>query len=271
MSQGSNVITVTDFTAGAGGDMFDLNYSGTGVLGSLVGWDGSSNPFGAGFLRLVQNGADTELQWDQNGATGGSVWTTLVVLQNTSVGDFTRENFSPDYPPDGSGIFGTTITGTNGDETLSGTIGDDVITGLGGSDTIVGGNGNDTIDGGDGNDQTTGGFGGDTLTGGLGADTFVYSFASQGIDTITDFEVGIDKLSISASGFGGGLSSGTLAASQFVAAADPLPTLASGQFLYDTGTGALSWDADGTGGGLAIELAVLTGTPMLSSSDFAIM
>ena len=53
---GSAVITVTDFTPGAGGDVVGLAYF-SGVLSRLSGWDGSSNPFGAGYLQLTQNGA----------------------------------------------------------------------------------------------------------------------------------------------------------------------------------------------------------------------
>ena len=52
-----------------------------------------------GFLRLIQNGTDTELQWDQNGATGGAVWTTFVTLQNVTASSLTVANFAPDYPP----------------------------------------------------------------------------------------------------------------------------------------------------------------------------
>jgi len=49
-------VTVTDFTAGSGGDVLNIS----SVLSGLSGWDGSTNPFAAGFLRLVQNGADTD-------------------------------------------------------------------------------------------------------------------------------------------------------------------------------------------------------------------
>ena len=108
---GSAVITVTDFTPGAGGDVVGLAYF-SGVLSRLSGWDGSSNPFGAGYLQLTQNGADTDLQWDQDGPTAGSSWQTLLHFQNTNVSDFTSANFNPGYSPDGGGIAGSTITGT---------------------------------------------------------------------------------------------------------------------------------------------------------------
>ena len=71
------------------------------LLNLLSGWDGSSNPFSSGFLRLTQDGADTLLEWDQDGAGGGADWETLVVFQNTDADDFTEANFVPGYDPGG--------------------------------------------------------------------------------------------------------------------------------------------------------------------------
>ncbi|MDT9000281.1 ExeM/NucH family extracellular endonuclease [Paucibacter sp. APW11] len=59
---------------------------------------------------------------------------------------------------------------------------------------INGGNGNDVIKGSDGDDVITGGLGRDTITGGKGRDQFVYKTGADGLDTITDFTVGEDKL-----------------------------------------------------------------------------
>ena len=46
---------------------------------------------------------------------------------------------------------------------------------------------------------------------------------------------------------------------------------ASAQFLYDTGTGQVSFDADGTGGGAAVNLVTLVGAPALTAADFVIV
>ena len=97
-TSGTAAIIVTDFTTGAGGDMFRLSGDDGALLGLLSGWDGSSNPFGSGFLRLQQDGADTLLQWDQDGDVGGSDWETLVVFENTDADEFTDANFVPGYP-----------------------------------------------------------------------------------------------------------------------------------------------------------------------------
>ncbi|WP_445503872.1 glycoside hydrolase family 113 [Microvirga sp. G4-2] len=63
-----------------------------------------------------------------------------------------------------------------------------VWTGTSGNDKLDGGYHNDTLNGGAGNDTLWGGNGHDIISGGMGADRFDFG-ASNGTDTITDFEV----------------------------------------------------------------------------------
>jgi Ca2+-binding RTX toxin-like protein len=93
-------------------------------------------------------------------------------------------------------------TGGNigGNDTINGGLGDDRIGGKAGNDALFGDEGDDEIFGDDGDDLLRGGLGNDTLTGddfsgGQGADTFVLAIG-EGTDTITDFEVGIDVISL---------------------------------------------------------------------------
>ncbi|MEL7035395.1 MAG: Ig-like domain-containing protein [Cyanobacteria bacterium J06592_8] len=102
---------------------------------------------------------------------------------------------------DGEIIAGTNkpdeLLGTDGGEdTITGGNGKDVIMGLDGADIIRGENGSDVLDGGESVDKLFGGQGSDELTGGDGADEFWFE-KSGGFDTITDFEIGIDVMSIS--------------------------------------------------------------------------
>ncbi|HYJ31392.1 MAG TPA: Ig-like domain-containing protein [Allosphingosinicella sp.] len=167
---GTAAIIVTDFTPGAGGDMVRLSGDDGALLSLLSGWDGTSNPFASGYLRLEQSGADTLLQWDQDGTGEDSDWETLIVFENADAVDFTEANFAPGYDPDGSAPVGETITGTEESETLTGTIGDDTIDALGGADVVYGQAGADSIDGGEGNDQLHGDADDDVLEGGNGDD-----------------------------------------------------------------------------------------------------
>ena len=70
---------------------------------------------------------------------------------------------------------------------------DDVINGQGGNDRLSGLSGDDLLRGQEGDDILAGGVGNDTLVGGAGVDTFVLNNLG-GLDTILDFEDGIDRL-----------------------------------------------------------------------------
>lgn len=88
-----------------------------------------------------------------------------------------------------------TLSGANGADTLLGGGGRDALSGGRGNDRLQGGAGNDRMSGDDGADRLDGGGGRDVLTGGRGADLFVFG-ARSGADTITDFQDGIDHLSV---------------------------------------------------------------------------
>ncbi|HBD9295413.1 TPA: type I secretion C-terminal target domain-containing protein, partial [Legionella pneumophila] len=97
-----------------------------------------------------------------------------------------------------------TLDGTYRSEILLGRdTSNDTIIGNDGNDILIGLGGDDTLDGGSGDDVIIGGLGDDILTGGSGADQFVLvkgqggaSAGAAPIDTITDFEVNIDKIVI---------------------------------------------------------------------------
>ncbi|ONG53539.1 hypothetical protein BKE38_11975 [Pseudoroseomonas deserti] len=98
------------------------------------------------------------------------------------------------------------LFGGRGRDTILGGGGDDLIDGGSNHDILYGGSGNDTIKGGSGNDVIHSGAGADQLWGGSGADSFVYAYdpsnseraydANDGIDTIHDFQVGIDTIDL---------------------------------------------------------------------------
>lgn len=140
-----------------------------------------------------------------------------------------------------------------------------------GNDTLKGGfNGaGDTLLGGAGNDEITGLFGDDTLTGGAGADRFIFT-GNDGIDKITDFSVVDDTIVVSADGFGSGLKSGAIITpDQFTIGIGA--TDASDRFIYNKTSGALFFDADGTGTTEQVQLATLpTGLAMTNADIFVV-
>jgi Ca2+-binding RTX toxin-like protein len=79
--------------------------------------------------------------------------------------------------------------------------GADTLTGGAKNDVLNGGAGSDVLFGGEGKDLIIGGLGADTLWGGTERDVFAYSGAAQsntqnGVDSIRDFQVGVDKINL---------------------------------------------------------------------------
>jgi serralysin len=71
-----------------------------------------------------------------------------------------------------------------------------VATGTAANERLMGSAGADVINGGGGDDYVHDGAGADTLTGGAGGDVFVFN-RDGAIDTITDFEIGVDRIDVS--------------------------------------------------------------------------
>ncbi len=136
---------------------------------------------------------------------------------------------------------------------------------------FFGGRAADVLIGGGGADWIYGNLGNDTLTGNGGADRFHFANvpAPGNVDTITDFTVGQgDKIELDSFAFAG-VVAGALAANAFVVGT--AATTADHRVIYNSATGALFYDADGTGAGAMVQIAVLTGTPTISASDFVIV
>lgn len=133
----------------------------------------------------------------------------------------------------------------------------------------VGGSGTDTLTGANGNDVLIGGAGNDTLTGGIGADSFKFVTTRGGMDTVTDFIHGVDKIEIVGQYFGN-LAVGPLSSSNLKTSGTTL-TNSAPVFIYSSSTGLLSFDADGNGSGSAVEFATLVGIPVLTNDDFVIV
>lgn len=109
----------------------------------------------------------------------------------------------------------------------------------------------------------------DILIGETSEDMFLFDTPRDGSDTITDFIGGEDTLVISSQGFRGGLTPGQITEEQLVLGNNPQGT--DYRFNYNQGSGRLFFDADGSGGSSAREIARFIHKPELSFSDFLIM
>ena len=147
----------------------------------------------------------------------------------------------------------------------------EAVTGSSQADHFVMGGGADTVAGGSGNDVIDGGAGHDLLHGNAGADEFILATTASSRDRIADFVVGVDDLAVSVTAFGLAQAAGTSLGSAFVSNTTGLAEGAEDRFIYQSTTGKLFFDADGTGAGIAKEIAILAGTPVLTESDFLLI
>jgi len=167
----------------------------------------------------------------------------------------------------GGGDAGQGSATLSGIETVVGDAFNDRVSGSGVAEALNGGGGNDTIDGRGGND---------TLTGGLGADTFVFDTApaAGNVDQVTDFvsatdRVNFDNAVFTALGADGNFAAGDArfaAGAGFTSGRD-----ASDRIVYDTTTGNLYYDADGSGTGAAQLVATIQGHPTLAAADISVI
>ncbi len=124
---------------------------------------------------------------------------------------------------------------------------------------------NDQIIGAVGTNVFQGREGADTLAGGGGADEFRWNHFSEigGNDVVTDFHAGAgadqDKIGLRVTEWGG---TTTLHLVNGAAATDAVGTV-----IFNQATHVLSWDADGTGAGVAIDIVTLNGVAALTAAN----
>lgn len=168
---------------------------------------------------------------------------------------------------------GVVINGTGGNDRIDAahTVGrrfptaeEDVLRGNAGGDRLSGLAGDDTLDGGAGADQ---------LTGGAGRDAFLFSTAISpvpSIDRLVDFSVKDDTIHLDNAVFAGLAKTGKLVASAFAkgtGSGDEDKHLV----YYESDTGALFYDSNGTIAGGDIRFANLAKNLALTSADFVVV
>ncbi len=282
---GSDIISGGDgndtLNGGDGNDTLNGNI-GNDTLNGGAGSDSMSG--GAGNDSYVVNATQDRVYETTTTASlddaGGTDSISSSVSQNLS--GYNGVKFVENLTLTGTGnINGTgndldnVITGNTRINTLSGGDGNDTLNGGDGTDTLSGGNGTDILNGGNGNDTLNGGSGNDTLTGGAGADRFDFRTLADAnnIDTITEFVTTDDFIRLDDAAFAAIGTVGGLAAAAFNTGALGAATDASDRIIFDTATGYLYYDADGSLDVAApvhfATITTLTGT--LSAADFTVI
>jgi Ca2+-binding RTX toxin-like protein len=149
---------------------------------------------------------------------------------------------------------------------------------------VVAGNFNDRLSGNAASQTLTGQSGADTLAGaggvdtlwcGAGADTFIFRETGTGnADRISDWASGSDKVALdnavmTALGGDGNFSSGDArfaAGAGFTSGRD-----ATDRVIYNTTTGSLYYDADGSGSGAAQLIATVLNAPAVAATDIVVI
>jgi Ca2+-binding RTX toxin-like protein len=223
-------------TLGAGAAVLTGN-----ILDNVLTGNGADNVIdGAGGADTMIGGPGNDQYFVDN------VWDS--VLENANAG--TDTIVSTINIRLGANIENGTLSGDSA-TTLTGNSLNNVLIGNGAANVLAGGPGNDA------------------LTGGPGADCFVFNSglnAALNVDSITDFQSGSDKLLLSDVIFSN-VPAGPLAPTNFVAAAGAIALDSDDFILYDTVTGQVSYDSDGSGALSAIHYTSLMNHPLLVASD----
>jgi len=267
LSDGTSVsgIERVEFQGGGTGDRLtggrqaDLLYGNNGD-DRLVGAQGDDRlEGGTGRDEILGGrGADTIVSVDADAIDGGLDADRLVLLRGAETRAITLSIAAPATSVtlvDGTTVLGIEqldATAGSGADQLTGGALNDVLRGQGGADRLVGGGGADVL---------TGGADADVLTGGAGADRFRFATSGDGgVDRVTDFSAA-DFVVVARSGFL--VAAGAVPV--LVANATPLASQAAATFLFDTDTGRLSLDADGTGAAAAVALVDLANGAAVAS------
>jgi Ca2+-binding RTX toxin-like protein len=154
------------------------------------------------------------------------------------------------------------INGGTGWDKLRGEDQNDNLRGMEGSDQLWGGNGDDALNGGTGKD---------VLIGGAGNDRFIFNapLVAPNIDRIRDYDPADDTIELE-NGIFSGLKRGALSASAFDSNTSGRAMDASDRIIYETDTGKLFFDPDGTGSQARAHFATLDRSLDLRHTDFLV-
>jgi len=254
-------LTLTGTAAINGTGNANFNYMvGNAAANTLIGGGGDDLLDGGGGADTLNGGIGQDKYVIDNAGDR--------IIEAGSGGDAAKTSVSYVLP---TGVEGLITTGGTKAIDLTGNTGANFIWGNAGVNRIDGGAGNDWLLGNGGADTILGGNGDDwilsrgQLSGGAGFDRFILQGGPAGTTHITDFRSGTDHIQLFSDALTGGLIFGTVSDEMFwagTAAHD-----ADDKVIYDSITGKLYFDPDGTGAAAKFELCTLAANTALAASD----
>lgn len=264
----------------------DLTIIG-GTLSTLtstdnITWTGTFTPTAnsttAGKITLNANGYSDAMGNKGSGAISGGI--TINTLKISTGND----NITP------TASINTTLDGLIGTDTLAYSKASQAITvdlsktsvqdtGFGkhiikNIENLTGSNYNDTLIGNTVDNILNGGTGNDQLTGGAGKDTFKFDTtpSTTNLDTITDFSVKDDTIQLENAIFKAfGTKTGTIATSNFVKNTTGKAVDKDDYIIYETDTGKVFYDADGSDKGAGVQVALIGKNLVLTNAYFVLI
>lgn len=256
------------FVVDNAGDIVDESTgSGTDLVQSSVSFDLSDGVHALGDIEKLTLTLSAPINGTGNGLANTITGNKAAnIIEGKADADILDGGSGTDTVSYASSAAGVTIV-LNGAITTVGVGGDAEGDSIKNFENVTGSALADTLTGNGSANVINGGAGADFLTGGAGSDSFVFSSLLDpgNIDVIVDYSAPSDTMRLDDAIFTA-LSVGTLTSAAFrvgSAAAD-----ASDRIIYDSATGAVYYDDDGTGANAAKQFATLSIGLSLTSSDF---
>lgn len=250
---GDTYNSIENLTGSAFSDSLTGNNGTNSIIGgngndTILGLNGNDNLFG-------QDGNDNLIGGAGADNLSGGAGSDRASYQTAAVGVVASLTTPASNTGDAAGDTYSSI------ENLTGSAFNDTLTGNAAANILVGGNGNDTLNGRAGND---------TLTGGGGNDVFLFDTAlgAANIDAITDFSFVNDTIRLDDAIFNAIVGVGFLSAAQFVANASGAAGDLNDRIIYETDTGKLFYDSNGSAAGGSVQFATLSAGLGITNADF---
>jgi len=255
----------------------------SGYVGSIIAYRGNDEvTLGSGGAGSVSLGrGDDSLILGAGGAGSvelgqGNDTVVLSLLADKEGGAFLNGGGGT---PEGGGTFADTVDFGKFSKSLAVDLGStaaidtgDGFFALANFENVMGGKGKDTLKGNGAANEIDGGAGADALTGGGGNDRFSFSskLDSQiNVDQVIDFnKSGNDIIALDGDIFTKLTGTGKLTAAQFESNSSGNAGDGQDRIVYETDTGELYYDSNGSAGGGSTLFAVLTKNLSLDASDF---